>query len=256
MVRENLDDAISQSRNKSELMRRLEEMGYRYQLSDNRKYWTVIPKGYNKPIRLYKLGEEYTNEAIMRHLHENYDRIGLMPFQPAVIILRQYRFPTREDKIKKVGGLYGLYLHYCYKFGYLPKYQQVDPRKLHYLLREDWLKLDRLTEQTRLLGRENISMLEQLFSYRAKVDSQIESLTADRKLLRNKIRTKIDDGELSEAKEQISDINEKLKTLRKERKLCDGIAERSQEIQHNLAVALADEEKAKGKEVTKHEQQR
>ena len=84
MVRENLDEAIKESRNKTELMHRLDEMGYRYQLSANRKYWTVIPKGYNKPIRLYKLGEEYSNEAIMRRLNENYDRLGLRPFQPAV----------------------------------------------------------------------------------------------------------------------------------------------------------------------------
>ena len=256
MVRENLDEAIRGSRNKTELMHRLDEMGYRYQLSANRKYWTVIPKGYNKPIRLYKLGEEYSNEAIMRRLNENYDRLGLRPFQPAVIVLRQYRLPTREDKIKKVGGLYGLYLHYCYKLGYLPKYQQVSPRKLHYIFREDWLKLDKLTAQTRLLGRENISTLEQLFLYRAKIDSEINSLTADRKLLRNKIRTKIDDGELSEAKEQISFINERLKVLRRERNLCDGIAERSDEMSRNLATALADEEKTKTKEVKQHEQQR
>jgi len=173
-----------------------------------------------------------------------------------VIVLRQYRLPTREDKIKKVGGLYGLYLHYCYKLGYLPKYQQVSPRKLHYIFREDWLKLDKLTAQTRLLGRENISTPEQLFSYRAKIDSEINSLTADRKLLRNKIRTKIDDGELSEAKEQISFINERLKVLRRERNLCDGIAERSDEMSRNLATAIADEEKTKTKEVKQHEQQR
>lgn len=30
---------------------------------------------------------------------------------------------TREHKIRKVGGLYGLYLHYCYKLGYLPRYK-------------------------------------------------------------------------------------------------------------------------------------
>lgn len=254
ILRDVLDDVIAKSRSISELKYNLKKLGY--QFSNSRKYWTVIPQGYNKPIRLYRLGENYTNEAIMRRLNENYDRLGLRPFQSAVIVLRQYRLPTREDKIKKVGGLYGLYLHYCYKLGYLPKYQQVSPRKLHYIFREDWLKLDKLTAQTRLLSRENISTLEQLFSYRAKIDSEINSLTADRKLLRNKIRTKIDDGELSEAKEQISFINERLKVLRRERKLCDGIAERSDEMTRNLAIALADEEKTKTKEVKQHEQQR
>ena len=57
---------------------------------------------------------------------------------------------TREHKIRKVGGLYGLYLHYCYKLGYLPKYQKQNPARLHYLLREDLMKLDQITAQVML----------------------------------------------------------------------------------------------------------
>ena len=69
-------------------------------------------------------------------------------------------------KLRKVGGLYGLYLHYCYKLGFLPKYQKQNPARLHYLLREDLMKLDQITAQVRLLGREHISTSEQLFSYK------------------------------------------------------------------------------------------
>ena len=31
---------------------------------------------------------------------------------------------TRGQKLKKKGGLYGLYLYYCYRLGYLPKYKK------------------------------------------------------------------------------------------------------------------------------------
>ena len=254
IVREQLNEAIEKSRGLSEFKYYLEQMGYRYRFNPNRKYWTVIPKGYDKPIRLYKLGEDYTNDAIMKRLSGNYRKMITQPFQRPRIVLRRYNLPTREDKIRKVGGLYGLYLYYCYKLGYLPNYKQTSPAKIHYIFREDWLKLDRITAQTRLLGREKISTLEQLFSYRAKVDSQIHTLIADRTLLRNKIRRKTDEKELSEAKEQIKAINEKLKTLRKEKKLCDGIAERSDEIRSNLSLALADEEKSKTKEERSYEQ--
>lgn len=255
VVREILDEVIGKSRALSELKYNLKQMGILFQ--DNRKYWTVIPKGYNKPIRLYRLGDEYTNEAILRRLHENFQKCRfLQPFQPETIVVRPFGLPTREDKIKKVGGLYGLYLYYCYKLGYLPKYKTINPASLHYAFREDWLKLDRIAEQTRLLGREHISTTEQLFSYRAKVESEINTLTADRKVLRNLLRRKIDEKELSEAKEQISSISKKLKTLRKEIKLCDGIAERSDSIRVNLELALADEQKSKAKEAKRNEQQR
>jgi len=254
VVREQLDAAIEQSRSISEFKYHLEQMGYRYQFNYNRKYWTVIPKGYEKPIRLYKLGEEYTNEAIMRRLDENFQRLRFYPFQEARVVLRRITPSEQEEKIKKVSGLYGLYLHYCYKLGYFSKEKKVSAAEINYIFREDWLRLDTISEQARLLGRESISTIEQLHSYRDKVDTEINTLIADRKLLRNKIKRKIDDKELSEAKEQISVINGKLKTLRQERKLCDGIAERSGQMQSNLAIALAEEEKPQKKEVRSYEQ--
>ena len=71
---------------------------------------------------------------------------------------RQYRLPTRESKIQKVGGLYGLYLYYCYRLGYLPKHnqKQQNTARLHYLLKDDLMKMDELTKQVTLLGKHQI----------------------------------------------------------------------------------------------------
>ena len=181
----------------------------------------------------------------------------LEPFQKASRKPRQYLLITREDRIKKVGGLYGLYLHYCYKLGYLPNYKKQNPVRLHYLLREDLMKLDELTAQTTLLGKHHIGDTQQLFSYQQSVESEIKSLTADRTHLRNEIRrVDITDERLSGAKGEIAQISERLKTLRKEVKLCKGIAERSVEIKSNLEQTLAEEEKSKGKEKNRYEQRR
>ena len=232
-------------------------MGYSYQLDSNRKYWTVIPKGYKKPIRLKNLGEDYTNAKIEERIRANRDRwADIKPFQRQTYKSRQYRLQTREHKIRKKCGLYGLYLYYCYRLGYLPKYKfkTQNTGRLHYLLREDLMKLDRITDEVRLLGRENISTDEQLFSYKASVEKQIKSLVADRTHLRNNIRRKIDDVELSKAKDEIALLNTKLKTLRKEVKLCDGIAERSKEIKSNLEQVRADEQQTQRKEKNRNEQ--
>ena len=176
-----------------------------------------------------------------------------MPFTNQTVVIRQYRLPTREHKIKKVGGLYGLYLHYCYKLGYLPKYKKQNTARLHYLLKEDLLKLDKITQETRLLGRENISTDEQLFSYKESVLSQIKTLTDDRTHLRKQLRKKLSDDELSKVKEQISTITGKLWTLRKEVGLCDDIAERSKVIEANLETVRAYEEKQERKEQNRND---
>ena len=252
MTRQAIDEAIAHSTNLKSLDYALTQMGYEHCLSESRKYWTIVPKGYKKPIRLKNLGEDYAEEAIKRRLTEN-QGVRLMPFTNQTVVIRQYRLPTREHKIKKVGRLYGLYLHYCYKLGYLPKYKKQNTARLHYLLKEDLLKLDKITQETRLLGRENISTDEQLFSYKESVLSQIETLTDDRTHLRKQLRRNLSDDELSKVKEQISTITGKLWTLRKEVGLCDDIAERSKVIEANLETVRADEEKQERKEQNRND---
>ena len=235
-------------------------MGAYFDDSENHKYTVLRVKGYRKNIRLARLGDEYSLDRIKERIYDNRNSARLEPFQKGYYHRpRQYVLLTREHKIRKVGGLYGLYLHYCYKLGYLPRYKNQDPARLHYLLREDLMKLDEITAQVRLLGRENISTAEQLFSYQHSVEEQINALTADRTHLRNEIRkVNITDAELSQAKGSISLLSEKLKKLRKEVRLCNGIAERSGIMAENLRAVLADEEKIKTnrKENRSYEQRR
>lgn len=250
-ARRAIDEAIAMSHNLKQFQYQLGIMGYRSNFNPNRKYSTITPKGDDKSIRTYRLGTEYTKERILERLIANRDNIAFLPFQPKSYRPKQYRLPTREQKIKKVGGLYGLYLHYCYRLGYLPKYKmkQQNNARLHYLLKDDLMKLDELTKQVTLLGKRQIGTDEQLFSYKRSVEAEIKSLAADRTHLRNEIRkVNITDVELSAAKEKISAISERLKELREEVKLCDGIAERSNVIEHSLEQVKAEEEKSQRKE--------
>ncbi len=256
-LREVIDYAITCSHSLKDFDYILTKLGYEHCLSESRKYWTIKPLGKSKSVRMRTLGEDYTNERIVERIRENMLGLNIQPFQKASYKPRQYLLATREDRIKKVGGLYGLYLHYCYKLGYLPNYKKQNPVRLHYLLRDDLMKLDELTAQTTLLGKHHIGNTEQLFSYQQSVEAEIKSLTADRTHLRNEIRkVDITDERLSAAKDEITQISEKLKTLRKEVKLCKGIAERSGAIRQTLDKVIAEEDKSKGKEKNRHEQRR
>lgn len=252
-----MDEAISQCRNTAELQSALEHLGYTVNFNPNRKYWTLMPKGDKKPIRTHQLGEEYTVERIKERLYENRDTVRFGSFQKTKPKERQYRLQTREGKIKKVGGLYGLYLYYSYRLGYLPKYKKQNLARIHYIFRDDLMKIDKLTQQVTLLGHHHIGNDEQLFAFKHKLEEEIKVLTADRNLLRNEERkvNKTDD-ELSGIKTKISTLSDRLKELRKEIALCDEITERSGVIKHNLEVAHTDEEKTKGREKTNYEQRR
>ena len=255
-----IDEAIAKSNSYADFKYVLRQMGAYFDDSANHKYQVLRMKGYKKNIRLTRLGDEYSLDRIRERIYENRNKVHLEPFHKGYYYRpKQYVLLTREHKIQKVGGLYGLYLHYCYKLGYLPKYKKQNPARLHYLLREDLMKLDEITAQVRLLGREHISTSEQLFSYQHSVEDEIKTLTADRTHLRNEIRkVNTDDATLSGCKKQISAISARLKELRKEVRLCNGIAERSGVIKENLEAVLADEEKIKSnrKENRSYEQRR
>jgi hypothetical protein len=257
LARAALDEAIANSRSTTELRAALQNLGYAFDCNPNHKYWTLLPKGDQKPIRTHRLGDEYTVEKIKERLTENRSSVRFGNFQKTTYKPRQYRLQTREHKIKKVGGLYGLYLHYCYMLGYLPKYKPINHARIHYIFKDDLMKIDKLTAQVTLLGHHDIRNDQQLFSYKHKLEEEIKVLTADRTHLRNETRkvNKTDD-ELFGLKTKISTISDRLKSLRNEVKLCEDIADRSGVIEHNLTVALTDEEKLKGKEKTHYEQRR
>lgn len=258
LARAAIDEAIEHSRTMTEFKRYLSSMGYKYKISPNLKYWTVTPLGWERPIRLYRLGADYTNTCIQQRIEENdlYMGLNMKPFQK-----KQYVPFKNFDPRKTKGSLYNLYLYYCYRLGYFnkPKEKQNmrEYNRLPYLLREDLMKLDRYSLEVELLGKHHIDTSVQLFSYIQSVENEIKTLTEERKHLRNKIRRKdISEVELWETKAQISEISDRLKTLRRELSLCKDIAERSGVIAKNVEQILAEEEKQKGKEVKRNEQLR
>lgn len=258
LARAAIDEAIEHSRTMTEFKRYLSSMGYKYKISPNLKYWTVTPLGWERPIRLYRLGADYTNTRIQERIEENdlYMGLNMKPFQQ-----KQYVPFKNFDPRKVKGSLYNLYLYYCYRLGYFNKSKEKqnmrEYNRLHYLLREDLMKLDKYSQEAELLGKHHIDTSGQLFSYTQSVENEIKTLTEERKRLRNKIRRKdISEVELSKNTAQISKISDRLKTLRRELSLCKDIAERSDVIEKNVEQILAEEEKQKGKEVKRNEQLR
>lgn len=112
-------------------------------------------------------------------------------------------------------------------------------------MREDVAKLDQLIAQTRFLGRTGMDTMDELAAYRESTAAEMESLTEQCKVLRNQLRRLSRQGNTLEAdtvKAQISGISQKLKTLRRETALCDGIAVRSKQVEENLGLLKQQQE--------------
>jgi len=244
LAKEAFNVAIENSKSIKELEYNLKKLGYSSNFNVNHKYWTVTPKGYDRPIRTYRLGEKYSKENILNAILENNRPVKYKPFVQGQ---GQYKLSTRGTRLRKVKGLRGLYFYYLYKLGYLPKNKPKSISRVHYLLREDLMKLDKLSNEARLLEQYGINTVEELFSYKSKAEKEIKILTENRKQLRNKSKRK-NCSNLNEVKEEISEIGKRLKELRKKILLIDDIAERSNEIEEKLEQAEIDEQKKLQKE--------
>ena len=254
VTRQAVDEAVSKSFTLKDFDRIMAEMGYRVSFDPNRKYWTVIGKGWKRPKRLYKLGGEYTNERIMERISENSYAVTFSRFAEPQRTVRVFRVKGSLKGAKKIGGLRGLYLHYCYKLGILSKNKKPNYARLHYLLKDDLMKMEAISQETRLLCRNRIDTVEQLLSYKGSLETEKADLLQKRKELYSKSRKT--GGEEKEAiRSQLSDLSKRLSVIRKEVRLCEGIEARNAALKEKLSTIRADEEQQR-KELMTNEHRR
>ena len=250
-IKADIDEAIRMSLTERQFFRHLEEKGYEIKIG---KDISVRPQGKERFVRLVRnFGEEYSIENIRRRILSQY--IPERPLAEPERKTRHYRMQGSMKSARKITGFRALYFHYCYKLGIFPKDRPQNRKRLHFLLREDLLKLNNISQEVRLLVRNKIDTAEQLSLYKNGLEVQIQKLSAERKALDKKQRTVKcqSDPKLAEAvKKEIDGLTEQLKALRREVHLCDDIAERSGVITEKLK-AVREDEQTQGKEKQQNE---
>ena len=247
LIRTDIDEAIRQAMTERQFFDALRKKGYAMKVG---KDISVRPPGKERFVRLMRnFGEDYSLDNIRRRIISQSRPERKNPEQKPEIL--RARLIGSLKTARKLTGFRALYVHYCYLLGIFPKSRPQQSRKrLHFLLREDLLKLDAITAETRLLIGHRIDTAEQLFSYRDEVNGKISALTEKRKQLYKLQRTaavKSDPEKAAEVKAQIAALSKELAALRKEVVLCNNIAERSGVIQEKIK-AVREDEQIKGKE--------
>ena len=253
LIRADMDEAIRQSMTERQFFDNLRKKGYAVKVG---KDISVRPPGKERFVRLMRnFGEDYSLDNIRRRIVSQSRPERKKPEQKPEIL--RVRLIGNLKVARKLTGFRALYVHYCYLLGIFPKNRPQQSRKrLHFLLREDLLKLDAITAETRLLIGHRIDTAEQLFCYRDKVSEKITALTEKRKQLYKAQRTaavKSDPEKTAEVKAQITALSKELAALRKEVVLCNSIAERSGVIQEKIK-AVREDEQPERKEKTDHVQ--
>ena len=125
---------------------------------------------------------------------------------------------------------------------------------MHHLFREDLVRLDTIAKETRLLCHYRIDTAGQLSLLQEDLKVQMKELTGRRKTLRSQSRSIRDEEKLSLVKAEIKELTEQIGTVRKEIKLCAGIAARSGKIEERMErKEMIQQKKIKEKEADSHE---
>ncbi len=239
-AKEDLDIAISQSHNYQEFLNIMKNMGY--EITNRSGKLSIKGKSYKRNIRIERyFGEDYSIDNINKQIQGLY-----IPVSKTVY----YNRKPKEDLLKiilkpKYNSFYGMYLRYCHILGNYPNYV-----KHHYItasIRNDISKLDELSNQAILLAKNNIETEEQFFSFLESKEIELDYLKNTRENLWKKCK-QLSSREQEDIKFQIGKINEEIKPLNEELKMCEKIRIRKDLIKENLET-LKDKEMIKDEHI-------
>jgi len=252
IIRADVDEVIRQSMTERQFFDNLRKRGYEVKIG---KDISVKPPHKERFVRLARnFGEDYTIDVIRRRILSQSRAERPLP----ELISKKQRYTVKGNitKAKKVKGFRALYYHYCYLLGIFPRDRPQNRKRLHFLLREDLIKMDDISKEARLLSRNHIDTAEELFLYRSSCEDRLKSLIDDRNVLFLKRRTvavKSDEVGRAELQEQIDFLTSEIKKLRQEVRLCEDIRVRSGVMKDKIKTVRED---GKQKEVKRDEQLR
>ena len=226
--------------------RYLRQLGYQTDFTG--VHWKIKLPRYQHYTRLDTLNPEWTRENLIHRLAWNplivtHGEVTHSPYHTRESI-QGYRPHTKPSRIKC------LYLFWCYELGILPKH--TDYRPTSPFLREELRKLDRYIAQMDYLTKTGIETMEKLQADIARLDNNLQQLTAQRQALYNQMR-RATGNRLDALRSERDKVSEQIASARKELKTAKAVEAGSLHIQETLDHVIDRERELRTKEKTSPE---
>ena len=240
LIRQDIDAALDSAFTLQSFYEALHKRGYSVKRGANVKHTAIKPPGSERFVRLDSLGNGYTEADIRERLNKS----RTQPTAPEPQAAASLNIPKGRYKVKrrspaygkkqKLSGLRRLYLHYLYLLS-PPR-----PRRLPvpFPVRAEVRKLDQYKRQFALLQKYRINNESQLSMLADALQADIDSLVFSRRELYRRQRR----GE--DASAEIKEISLALRTIRRELKCCQQIAERIPQLQEHIRLDRQSAEQA------------
>jgi hypothetical protein len=261
-MRTDIDECIRQSLVFEDFIFRMRKLGYTVQYGPNLKYMTVRAPGAERSRRVYKLGDEYTEEAIRRRISENTpeqvaqairaNRAGVKDQEPKAQKVVRVQWNGKRRTHKKLKGLQARYYRILYTFGMIRSRPRTQAnRSMYYSLYDQLRQFDGYIRQMKLLSTCDVKTVEELSALRESCISEISVLAAERRALYRHPDNA--DGGL---KVEIDQLTARITELRRIVRDCDAIEVRSNATIDRIREAEQQKSSQNRKSKGLHEQQR
>ena len=236
MLRRDVGEALSMTASYAAFCRYLEGLGYHFTRDCNGNHPALIAPGWQRAVRLDRLGDKYTPDAIRDRLIANQRLPELYVTHypakrrtPLMELEWEMKRLGRMDSIELMFELFVTLLKLCIGANLSGnKSVPLSPQ-----LREEVRKMDQYAEDTRLLCKYHIGTAEELSSFQEETIQKIHALVQERNGIYNKIR-RATEPEKTQLKEHAKVISKQIAPLRKELKCADRIWDRSLERVQSL----------------------
>lgn len=232
IAKEDIDYAIGQAFSYKDFLSILNKMDYT--VENRYGKLSVRKEPYKKNIRIERaFGDDYKIENIEKRIYET--QATREPFPEVRAKPKKYRMVKKQNlkNRKKAKGIKALYLHYCFLLKVYPNNKNMKKRYSKEM-REEIKKMDKISNEARLLCNKNIQSTEELLAYK-------KSLVIDRKENKTKVENlwRKNKKATSEKEKQniygeIKLLQSEIKKLNEEIDLVEDIETRIPKIKENI----------------------
>lgn len=226
-AKQDIDYAIAQTDSYKEFENLMKKMNY--ELIYRAGKLSIRKEPYKRNIRVARaFGEDYTVDRIKERIRR--EKAVKVPFPEA----HSKKFYGKKGTIKnkkKATGIKALYFYYCYLLKIYPKTNT--KKKTPLSIRADVQKLNRISEEAKLLSRNDIKTTHELTLYINTLTEEKQNLEEQRDKLYYE-NTRLKKEERQENYDKLSQLAGKIQFLKREVQMCNEIMSRVPEMKENI----------------------
>ena len=247
IAKEDIDYAIGQAYSYKDFLSILNKMDYT--VENRYGKLSVRKEPYKKNIRIERaFGDDYKIENIEKRIYET--QAIREPFPEVRAKSKRYRVVKKQNlkNRKKAKGIKALYLHYCFLLKVYPKNKNMKKRYSKEM-REEIKKMDKISNEAKLLCKKNIQSVQELLSYKKSLILDRKENKAKVESLWKKNRKVANESDKQKNYEEIKMLQSEIKKLNQEIELIEDIETRTPKIKEIIdEVENRNQDKEKEKE--------